>query len=67
VEPDYLSDLEVFVFSRVYIPCRLYTPPHEGEGLQGGLSPLVGYAGIIPPTGGGQGFGDESLEGKIAL
>jgi hypothetical protein len=41
VEPDYLPDSEVFVFSRFYAPLRLYTPEectlfHVGE-MQGDL------------------------------
>jgi hypothetical protein len=59
MEPDYLLDLKVFVFSRVYNPWRLYTPeectPLHTRELQGGISPPVGSGG------------KRALEGKIAL
>jgi hypothetical protein len=70
VEPDYLPDSEVFVFSpclypmKTLHPGRMYTPPHGG--VQGGLPPLWG-----PPMAGGSrplaGVQEKAPEGKIAL
>jgi hypothetical protein len=51
VELDYLPDLEVFVFSRVYTPLILYTPPRGDsshcrvwgkERVQGTMFPFGG-------------------------
>ena len=56
MEPDYLPDLEVFIFQPCLYPMkslhpgRLYTPPHKG--VQGGISPPTGSGGKRAPNGG---------------
>jgi hypothetical protein len=69
VEPDYLPDSEVFVFSHVYTPWILYTLEectllHTGE-CRGGY-PLQGSGGKHSPTG-VWGVRGEAPEGKISL
>jgi hypothetical protein len=67
VEPDYLPDLEVFVFSHVFI-LNVYTPPHGGVvggdfppyGVCGGASPWLGVWGPAGVRG-------KDPEGKISL
>jgi hypothetical protein len=64
VEPDYLLDSEVFVFS-MFIPHEDFTPQnnvHPPWGSCRGASPLTGSRGKRDG-----GFGGEAPEGKIAL
>jgi hypothetical protein len=67
VELDYLPDSEVF-FSAVFIPHEEFTPKknvHSSTwGSVEGVYPLCGVRGKVGPP---RGFGDEALEGKIAL
>jgi hypothetical protein len=59
VEPDYLSDLEVFYFQSCLYPMKylhprsMYTLPRGG--VQRGGTPSVGSGGAIPPVGGSGG------------
>jgi hypothetical protein len=59
VEPDYLSDSEVFYFQPCLYPMKylhprsMYTLPRRGVQRRG--TPSAGSVGAIPPTGGSGG------------
>jgi hypothetical protein len=59
VEPDYLPDSEVFLFSVVFIPHEVFTPQkyvHSStRGSAEGGYPLCGVGGAIPPGWGVRG------------